>query len=70
MEAFHHHIGIISNYLHRPAQIIADDARMMVKGLRVWHRILTRNDGDINLIRYVLTYFILINYLVEDYEIY
>ena len=35
----------------RPAQIIADDASVMVKGLHVKQRNLTRNDGDINLIR-------------------
>ena len=29
-----------------------------------------RNDGDINLKRSILTYFILIGYLVGDYEIY
>ena len=43
MEAFHNHSGIITNYLRwslsdPEAQIIADDARVMVKGLPVIHR--------------------------------
>ena len=33
------------------AWIYADDTIILVKGLHVSYRILTRNDGDINLIR-------------------
>ena len=35
----------------RPVQIIADDARLMVKGLHGYCSILMRSDGDINFIR-------------------
>ena len=35
----------------RDCGIHADDVNLFVKGLYVAHRILTRNDGDINLIR-------------------
>ena len=35
----------------RPEQICTDDANMMLKGLNVEQRILTRNDGDSNLMR-------------------
>ena len=40
-------------------QIIADDASVMAKGLHVWYKILSRNGGDISLIRKFLTYCIL-----------
>jgi hypothetical protein len=48
----------------------AEDAILMVKALNVLTYILTRNDRNINQIRKILTYFILIDYLVGDYDIY
>ena len=62
MERFRHQSNILTQ---RPEQTISEDFTLMAKALHVLPTIWTRNDGNINLIRYILTYFILIDYLVE-----